>query len=220
MTEPKTRAKKRATAETEPSTPSASGSKKARNRTPEQKAAAAEAQRTNEANRAANLRKTQKEQQADAQKADLVHVKLKKKKKKASHAPTPASTNTSEEIEPATPITARDLKGELGSESQASPEVSEVAEQTIDLKEAPTVADVPMEEAPDTQSPIPVVESTTPPASTAFGKNTVESLEKDARARALANERATYGRGKYEAAFEERKAEREIDQWRQDQDDE
>ena len=41
-----------------------------------------------------------------------------------------------------------------------------------------------------------------------FGKNAAESLEKDARARALASELATYGRGKYDAALEERKNER------------
>ena len=59
-----------------------------------------------------------------------------------------------------------------------------------------------MKEAPDKQITIPVIESTHPPAPNAFRKNTVESLEKDARATALANELATYGRGKYDAARE------------------
>ena len=52
--------------------------------------------------------------------------------------------------------------------------------------------------------PIPVHESASSKQTTVFGKNTIEQLESNARARALAKENATYGRGKYEADHKQR----------------
>lgn len=190
MTDPETRAKKRATSG-EPSTPSAN--KKAKKRTPKQQAAAAEAQRQHEANRAAKLRR-----RADNPTSTS----------KARQHP-----NTDEG--PATPTTARDLKGEL-----ASPETNAANDQRMDLKEAPSTTEASSKEALGEQMPIKVVESSPLPGMTAFGKNTVESLESAGRDRALANEVATYGRGKYEAALKEKLEYKEIDDYDEDREEE
>ena len=67
---------------------------------------------------------------------------------------------------------ARDHKGELGSDSQASPKWSAASEQRVDLKEAPKATEVSNKEALEKQIPIPAIESSPPPAPTVFGKNT------------------------------------------------
>ena len=53
-----------------------------------------------------------------------------------------------------------------------------------------------------------------------IGTKTAAQLESDAKARAAAADRATYGVGRYEADLKQRKDEAEIDQWYLDEDEE
>lgn len=93
MTGPKTRAKRRATSEDEAATPSAIVTKKTRKRTPEKQASTAEAQRQNEANHDAKMKKTHKDQKTEEQKAEEQRVALQEisNNKKKSGSPEKAT---------------------------------------------------------------------------------------------------------------------------------
>ena len=92
------------------------------------------------------------------------------------------------------PDIARDLTGEL----------SVVAEQLANLKEAPSATDKFVRSSL-LQQPIPVIEFNKLVSPKAIGTNTAAQLEIDARARAAAADRATYGVGRYEADLKQRK---------------
>ena len=65
-----------------------------------------------------------------------------------------------------------------------------------------------------------MVEASSLPPPQVFATNTVAQLQSDAKARAAAADRATYGVGRYEANLKQRKDEAEIDQWYDDIDEE
>ena len=107
------------------------------------------------------------------------------------------------------PHIARDLKEEL----------SGAAEQLANIEEAPIVT-AKCFRSVLLQKPIPVIESKKLVSPTVIGLNTAAQLESDAKARAAAADRATYGVRRYEADLKRRMDEAEIDQWHLDDDEE
>ena len=93
------------------------------------------------------------------------------------------------------------------------------SEHTADLEEVPNVTGKCVRAALE-QSPIPVIEASTLASPRLFGSETAAQLESDAKARAAAADRATYGVGRYEADLKQWMDETEIDQWHLDDDEE
>ena len=225
----KQRAKKRVSSESAPATPTTSG-KKGRKRAAAQRKASAEAQRGDDDKRAAKQRRTEekcpeeqgREMAASSQKdcpslaksidkAELVRRAVAHAAAAAEYFPTDQDDDeeSDDDDNPGEPTIARNLKVELGQASEHT---------TVNLEEAPDAKEG-VREALE-RRPIPVVEAVALPPLQVFGAHTAAQLQSDAKARAAAADRATYGVGRYEADLKQRIDEAEIDQWYDDVDEE
>ena len=145
-------------------------------------------------------------------KAELVRRAVAHAAAAAEYFPTDQDDDeeSDDDDKPGEPAIARNLKVELGQASEHT---------TVNLEEAPDAKDKGVREALE-RRPIPVVEASAFPPHQVFGANTAAQLQSDAKARATAAYRATYGVGRYEADLKQRMDEAEIDQWYDDVDEE
>jgi len=227
--ERKHQAKKRVSSESAPATPATSG-KKGRKRAAAQRKASAEAQRGDDDKRANKQRRMEekcpeqkgREMAASSQKdspslaksidkAELVRRAVAHAVAAAEYFPTDQDDDeeSDDDDKPGEPAIARNLKVELGQASEHT---------TVNLEEAPDAKEG-VREALE-RRPIPVVEAVALPPLQVFGAHTAAQLQSDAKARASAADRATYGVGRYEADLKQRIDEAEIDQWYDDVDEE
>ena len=222
------RAKKRTSGEIGPATPTTSG-KKSRKRSAAQRKAAAEAQRLSEEKRVVKQRLTDNDEgergvdekvkpsqnkrsslSKSVDKAEIVRRAVAHAAAAAEYFPCDDDDDSDDGDKRGKPEIARNLKVKLGVASEQT---------TVDLDGAPDDRSKCVREALE-RRPIPVVEASSLPPPQVFGANTAAQLQSDAKARATAADRATYGVGRYEANLKQRKDEAEIDQWYDDADEE
>lgn len=209
MTETNTRTKKRAAKEVDSATHSTSASKKARKRTPEQQAAAAEAMKRTEENCAAKRTAKEKntvDQQAALQdlagtknkrglsldREELIQRALEKAYREEYRAPSDDHT----------PTKAREFENKLRFDSapstRSSPkQLSAATEQRVDPKEAQENAMDSTNKARERKSPTQIVHLSAPAISAVYAKNTVAEITKASKEISAKTERESTGLEKY-----------------------